>query len=161
MNPLKMPGEYAAIGKPGPQDWKVTDVIATASLIGGIFGKGGGRELDSALLLQDTQKRFGRKRGKRVWADLRTAEDPEAPVTVNPGKRFPYRAEPRRLRRGGAALPDRGSVRKLDVVKGERRREHQQPRRRRASAGCSRSRARARTRCSSRRASRSPASRSP
>ena len=25
VNPLKMPGEYAAIGKPtGPQDWKVT-----------------------------------------------------------------------------------------------------------------------------------------
>ena len=119
LNPLKMPGEYAAIGKPGPQDWKVTDVIATASLIGGIFGKGGGRELDSALLLQDAQKRFGRRSGKRVWADLRTAEDPEAPVTVNPAKRFPYRAEPRRLRRGGVALPDRGSVRKLDVVKGD------------------------------------------
>ena len=101
VNPLKMPGEYAAIGKPGPQDWKVTDVIATASLIGGIFGKGGGRELDSALLLQDARKRFGRRGGKRVWADLRTAEDPEAPVTVQ-GKRFPYRAEPRRLRRGGA-----------------------------------------------------------
>ena len=117
LNPLKMPGEYAAIGKPGPADWKVTDVIATASLIGGIFGKGGGRELDSALLLQDAQKRFGRKSGKRVWADLRNAEDPEAPVTVN-RKRFPYRAEPRKLRRGGVALPDRGSVRKVDVVKG-------------------------------------------
>jgi acyl-homoserine lactone acylase PvdQ len=119
LNPLKMPGEYAAIGKPGPQDWKVTDVIATSSLIGGIFGKGGGAELDSALLLQDAQKRFGRRSGKRVWADLRTAEDPEAPVTVNPAKRFPYRVEPRRLRRGGVALPDRGSVRKLDVVKGD------------------------------------------
>jgi Penicillin amidase len=119
LNPLKMPGEYAAIGKPGPQDWKVTDVIATASLIGGIFGKGGGSELDSALLLQDTRTRFGRRSGKRVWADLRTAEDPEAPVTVNPAQRFPYRAEPRRLRRGSVALPDRGSVRKLDVVKGD------------------------------------------
>jgi acyl-homoserine lactone acylase PvdQ len=114
VNPLKMPGEYAAIGKPtGPQDWKVTDVIATASLIGGIFGKGGGRELDSALLLQDTRSRFGRGRGKRVWADLRRAEDPEAPVTV--AKRFPYRAEPRKLRRGGAALPDRNSVKRVEV----------------------------------------------
>ena len=117
LNPLKMPGEYAAIGKPGPEDWKVTDVIATASLIGGIFGKGGGRELDSALLLQEAQTRFGRKRGKGVWADLRSAEDPEAPVTVN-RKRFPYRAEPRKLRRGGVVLPDRGSVRPLEVVKG-------------------------------------------
>jgi len=115
LNPLKMPGEYAAIGKPtGPQDWKVTDVIATASLIGGIFGKGGGRELDSALLLQDSRKRFGRRRGKRVWADLRTAEDPEAPVTVQK-KRFRYRAEPRRLRRGGVSMPDRGSVKRVAV----------------------------------------------
>ena len=161
VNPLKMPGEYAAVGKPGPQDWKVTDVIATASLIGGIFGKGGGRELDSALLLQDTQKRFGRRRGKRVWKDLRTAEDPEAPVTVNPRKRFRYRAEPRRLRRGGAALPDRGSVRKLDVVKGGAAASSAAAATTPASAGCSRSRGRARTRCSSRRASRSPASRSP
>ena len=32
INPLKMPGEYAAIGRPtGPVDWQVTDVIATAS----------------------------------------------------------------------------------------------------------------------------------
>ena len=117
LNPLKMPGEYVAIGRPGPEDWKVTDVIATASLIGGIFGKGGGRELDSALLLQEAQTRFGRKRGKRVWGDLRSAEEPEAPVTVR-GKRFPYRAEPRKLRRGGVVLPDRGSVRPLEVVKG-------------------------------------------
>jgi acyl-homoserine lactone acylase PvdQ len=115
LNPLKMPGEYAAIGKPGPEDWKVTDVIATASLIGGIFGKGGGDELDSALLLQNAQRRFGSRRGKRVWRDLRTAEDPEAPVTVA-RKRFPYRVEPRKLRAGGVALPDRGSVRKLEVA---------------------------------------------
>jgi acyl-homoserine lactone acylase PvdQ len=116
INPLKMPGEYAAIGKPqGPQDWKVTDVIATASLIGGIFGKGGGRELDSALLLQDAQKRFGRRRGKRVWADLRTAEDLEAPVTVN-RKRFPYRIEPRKLRRGGVSMPDRNTVKRVAVT---------------------------------------------
>lgn len=115
VNPTKMPGEYVAVGRPqGPEDWKVTDVIATASLIGGIFGKGGGRELDNALLLQSTRKRMGRRRGTRMWADLRTAEDPEAPVTVQ-GKRFPYRVEARRLRRGGAAMPDRGSVKRHKV----------------------------------------------
>jgi acyl-homoserine lactone acylase PvdQ len=119
LNPLKMPGEYAAIGKPtGPEDWKVTDVIATASLIGGIFGKGGGRELDSALLLRQAQGRFGRRPGRRVWRDLRSAEDPEAPVTVHGRKRFPYRVEPRRLRRGSLAIPDRGSVERTSVVEG-------------------------------------------
>ncbi len=40
----KMPYEYAAISKP-LEDWTGTDVIATASLIGGIFGKGGGNEV--------------------------------------------------------------------------------------------------------------------
>src|SRR5918992_4187953 len=77
LNPLKMPGEYAAIGRPtGPEDWTVTDVIATASLIGGIFGKGGGGELDSALLLRQAQGRFGARRGRRVWKGLRPAEEP-------------------------------------------------------------------------------------
>ena len=160
LNPLKMPGEYAAIGKPGPQDWKVTDVIATASLIGGIFGKGGGRELDSALLLQDTQKRFGRRSGKRVWTDLRTAEDPEAPGHREPGEALPLpsRAAPAAARRRGAPRPrQRAQARR---GQGQRRGERQRPRRHAASAACSRSRGRARTRCSCRRASPSPASRS-
>src|ERR671914_1699755 len=71
-NPLKMPGEYAAIGKPaGPESWKVTDVIATASLISGIFGKGGGRELESAQLLQQAVDRFGGEApGRGVFGDL-------------------------------------------------------------------------------------------
>src|SRR4051794_7787767 len=41
LDPTKMPAEYAAFGKM-PEHWKLTDVIAEASLIGGIFGKGGG-----------------------------------------------------------------------------------------------------------------------
>ena len=117
LDPTKMPGEYAAIGRPqGPEDWKATDVIATASLIGGIFGKGGGDELESALLFKAAQRRFGRRAGRRVWRDLRTAEDPEAPVTVNPRRRFPYRAEPRRVRRGSTALPDKGTLREAQTV---------------------------------------------
>src|SRR2546430_7149508 len=45
-DPTKLPAEYAALGQL-PQSWKGTDVIAEASLIGGIFGKGGGLELRS------------------------------------------------------------------------------------------------------------------
>jgi acyl-homoserine lactone acylase PvdQ len=117
LNALKMPGEYAAIGRPGgPEEWKPTDVIATAGLIGEIFGKGGGRELDSALLLQSAQDRFGDQGGADVWADLRTAEDPEAPVTVQGGTPFPYRVEPPSLQPGSLALPDRGSVKRTHVA---------------------------------------------
>ncbi|SEH15052.1 penicillin acylase family protein [Thermoleophilum album] len=115
----KLPAEYLAIGRPlGPDPWKVTDLIATASLIGGIFGKGGGGELQSALLLQEAQRRFGNRRGRAVWHDLREADDPEAPVTVE-GRRFPYQTEPRKLAPDSLALPDPGSVRFVDVVAGE------------------------------------------
>src|SRR5262249_8509664 len=44
IDPNKMPAEYAGLGK-APAMWTPTDVIAEASLIGGIFGKGGGAEV--------------------------------------------------------------------------------------------------------------------
>ena len=110
-NPLDsaslLPGEYAAIGKL-PQPFTETDVIAEASLIGGIFGRGGGAEVQSALALQAMQKRLGTARGKRTWADFREANDPEAPTTVQ-GKAFPYETAPAFAPKG-LALPDPGSV---------------------------------------------------
>jgi acyl-homoserine lactone acylase PvdQ len=107
LDPTKLPAEYPAIGQPqGPADWKPTDVVATADVVGAIFGAGGGRELPSALVLQRAQKRFGRKRGRRVWHDFRSADDPEAPTTVR--RRFPYEVPPRRPR--GVAMPDPGSI---------------------------------------------------
>jgi hypothetical protein len=107
LNPTKLPAEYAAFGKV-PQDWKATDVIATASLIGGIFGKGGGREVKSALALRAFEKRFGTKKGRKRWSDFRSKNDPEAPTTVNK-KRFPYMTASAFSKRG-LALPDPGSV---------------------------------------------------
>jgi acyl-homoserine lactone acylase PvdQ len=115
LDPTKMPGEYAAIGRPlGPDNWTCRDVVATASLVGGIFGKGGGRELDSALVFQGAKRRFGRKKGKKVWADFRNAEVKGAPTTVH-RKRFPYEATPRKRIRG-VALPDPGTLHEAEVV---------------------------------------------
>src|SRR3954454_12657759 len=107
LNPNLMPSEYAAFGKQ-VQDWKITDVIATASLIGGIFGKGGGNELRSALLLQALDQRFGDAKGKRAWRDFRSKEDPEAPTTVR-GRRFNYETTSPFAAKG-LALPDPGTV---------------------------------------------------
>jgi acyl-homoserine lactone acylase PvdQ len=116
LDPSKMPGEYPAIGRPqGPDDWRGSDAVAIASLVGGIFGTGGGRELDSALVLESARKRFGRVRGPRVWRDFRSAEDPEAPTTVR-GRSFPYEVPPRRRAAGSLALPDTGSVRREQTV---------------------------------------------
>ncbi len=112
-NPLLMPGEYPLLGHPGgPEDWEVTDVISIASLVAGIFGKGGGREVGSALVLQAAQKRFGKRAGKRAWADFRRANDPEAPTTVH-DTRFPYMKRPARPK---SAIPDPGTVVPQEVV---------------------------------------------
>ena len=102
-----MPYEYAAINKP-LEDWTGTDVIATASLIGGIFGKGGGNEVASAVALEEAKDRFGGAAGEQAWRDFRRQDDPEAPTTVKSGNgSFEYPAQ-----RGssGVALPDEGSL---------------------------------------------------
>ena len=120
LNPAKMPGEYVAIGRPqGPEPWKRTDVLVTASLVGGIFGKGGGAELQWSEIRQALRERFGKRRGTRVMRDFRSAEDPEAPVTVHKG-RFPYQRPVRRPRKGSRAVPDPGSLRYHDVVAARR-----------------------------------------
>ena len=107
IDPRLLPAEYAAFGKT-PEDFTQTDLIAEASLIGGIFGKGGGNEVGSALFERALEKRFGAKKGRRAWADFRSKNDPEAPTTVKT-KRFPYETASAFSKRG-LALPDRGSV---------------------------------------------------
>ena len=117
-NPTKLPGEYSLIDPsqsiclPGHQ-WKVTDVIAIASLVAGIFGKGGGGELGAAQSLEAARQRFGAAAGRKVWADFQSFNDPEAPTTVH-GKSFPYGQPPaqpqgRRPARPGHACSPRTS----------------------------------------------------
>ena len=114
MDPTKLPGEYAAINDfDGPDDFVPADVVATAAVAGAIFGVGGGEELKSALALQAARKRFGRRRGERVWRDFRSVDDPEGPTTVH-RKRFPYARHPRHRR--GTALPDRGTVKMAEIL---------------------------------------------
>jgi acyl-homoserine lactone acylase PvdQ len=100
------PGEYTLLGRK-IEPFKSTDVIAIASLIGGIFGRGGGNELNSALTLQALVHRMGAKAGKRAWLGFRSKNDPEAPTTIS--QRFPYETASAFSKRG-LAMPDRNSV---------------------------------------------------
>ncbi len=112
----KMPGEYAAIGRAlGPDPWRVTDIIATASLVGGIFGKGGGQELTQMELRRSFVERYGSRRGQALWREWAAFEDADAPTTVR-GRRFPYQTPPRRPARRGLAIADAGSLRRTRVV---------------------------------------------
>ncbi len=118
LNPTLLPVEYPALGRPlGPEPWKVSDVLNVASLIGAQLGKGGGDELEQVQLLMADMARFGARRGLQVWQDLRSADDPEAPVTATASKGFPYGQVPRRPL-GGAALPDPGTLKFVPTTVG-------------------------------------------
>lgn len=81
LDPNKLPAEYPALQQI-PQPWKREDVVAIASLVGGIFGKGGGRELQNYCGLRAMGATLGSAAAARaVFDDLRFANDPEAPTT--------------------------------------------------------------------------------
>ena len=96
------PAEYGAL-QIRPEPFKPTDVVYIASLVGGIFGKGGGGEYTNAKWLQKLIAKFGAVEGRRVYDDLRERNDPEAPTTADTP--FPY--EPKRPGDPAAiAMPD-------------------------------------------------------
>ncbi|WHM39484.1 penicillin acylase family protein [Streptomyces sp. BPTC-684] len=109
------PGEYVLTGKIDAitnvgeiQPFKVTDLIALASVVGGLFGGGGGGEVQAALSLQAAQAKYGVAEGTKVWESFRERNDPEAALTVHDGTSFPYATKPANAR--GTAMPDPGTV---------------------------------------------------
>ncbi|MGW6707141.1 penicillin acylase family protein, partial [Streptomyces sp. NPDC054956] len=109
------PGEYVLTGHINSitnageiQPFKLTDLIALASVVGGLFGGGGGGEVQAALSLLSAQQKYGLEEGTRVWESFREREDPEAVLTVHDGSSFPYAQKPANPQ--GTALPDAGSV---------------------------------------------------
>lgn len=116
---LDFPGEYDLTGNSnllgnGIQPFTATDVVAIASLIGGIFGSGGGMELQSALVKEAAEAKYGVPLGDRMWAALREQNDPEATLTLHDGQQFPYGQAPADT--SGVAMPDPGSVQAEPVV---------------------------------------------
>ncbi|MEU8569748.1 penicillin acylase family protein [Streptomyces pathocidini] len=109
------PGEYVLTGHVDAitnigeiEPFKLTDLISLTSVVGGLFGNGGGGEVRSALSLLAAQQKYGPAEGAKVWESFRMRNDPEAALTVHDGKRFPYAGKPDQAR--GTALPDPGSV---------------------------------------------------
>ncbi len=99
------PAEYAALQKT-PEPWTRADLTYVASLVGGIFGKGGGAEYDNAIWLQRLQAKFGDRVGRQVYNDLREKNDLDAPTTSS--VRTPYGGGRIAEGRPGVALPDLG-----------------------------------------------------
>lgn len=115
------PGEYVLTGKVDAitnigeiQPFKVTDMIALASVVGGLFGNGGGGEVEAALSLMQAQSKYGVEKGTKVWEGFRGRNDPEAVLTLHDGSSFPYAGKPDTAR--GQAMPDEGSVEPEQLV---------------------------------------------
>lgn len=101
------PAEYAALQK-RPEPWTAADVVYVASLVGGIFGKGGGTEYRNAVWLQRLTARFGRTRALGLYRDLRHKQDPDTPTTI--ATRTPWGgSDAVQPGLAGVALPDLGS----------------------------------------------------
>jgi len=55
-----MPAEYDAIGQPqGPAPFTIENLVSIATLVGGIFGNGGGDQLYNAMLYENLAQKFG------------------------------------------------------------------------------------------------------
>ncbi|WP_328550616.1 MULTISPECIES: penicillin acylase family protein [unclassified Streptomyces] len=115
------PGEYVLTGhkdsitNAGTIDhFKITDLVALASVVGSLFGSGGGGEVNNALSLVAAQSKYGVEEGTKVWESFRERNDPEAVLTVHNGESFPYASKPADPQ--GEALPDAGSVTQEPLV---------------------------------------------
>jgi acyl-homoserine lactone acylase PvdQ len=93
--------------------WTRNDVIAIAALIGARFGVGGGDEARRAQMLSALQARLGAAKGRAVWNDLRSEQDPEAPVSVD--GTFSAHVQPGD--ESGNVVVDAGSLKEAAVVK--------------------------------------------
>jgi acyl-homoserine lactone acylase PvdQ len=101
-NPKLLPVEYHIFGTPQP--WTPADVLGVASLIGGMFGDGGGGELSNAVLLQYLQGQLGKSAGSTAFTSFKEQNDPAAPTTVV-DKAFPYEI-PGKINPATVAIPD-------------------------------------------------------
>ncbi|GGR14106.1 penicillin acylase [Streptomyces aurantiogriseus] len=109
------PGEYVLTGHKDSitnagtiAHFELTDLVALGSVIGALFGSGGGGEVNNAVSLLAAQEKYGVEQGTKVWESFRERNDPEAVMTLHDGKSFPYAVKPENPQ--GLALPDPGSV---------------------------------------------------
>ncbi|MFC0530689.1 penicillin acylase family protein [Phytohabitans kaempferiae] len=116
------PGEYVLTGHldaitnaGGPERFTMTDLIAIAGVVGGLFGGGGGNEMQSALVRIAARAKYGPTEGDAVWRAFRSQNDPETVLTLHDGQSFPYGSAPDDA--PSVVMPDAGSARPEPIVR--------------------------------------------
>ncbi|MEW9531330.1 penicillin acylase family protein [Microbispora sp. NPDC049125] len=119
------PGEYVLTGHldaitnaGGPVDFTMTDLIAISGVIGGLFGGGGGAEMQSALVRVAARAKYGTAAGDQVWAAFREQNDPETVLTLHDGQSFPSGTAPAGAT--GVVLPDAAGTAPVDITENEK-----------------------------------------
>jgi len=107
------PGEYD-LTNTSMTSFTETDMIAIAAVIGGLFGSGGGGEMQSALVKEAAEAAYGVTQGDAIWTALREQNDPETTLTLHNGQSFPYGETSGTTT--GVAMPDAGSVASVNIV---------------------------------------------
>ncbi|HXC51049.1 MAG TPA: penicillin acylase family protein, partial [Candidatus Limnocylindrales bacterium] len=107
------PVEYYGLGIDPIPFFTKTDVLSIAVFLEFLFGAGGGNEHNNAAFLAKLQTNLGAGPGESLWRDLRSAEEPDAPVTTDLS--FPYLIQGP-VDDNAVAIPDTGSVVGHDAV---------------------------------------------
>lgn len=101
----RLPAEYALLGQT-PGEWVDEDPVAIATLIGGIFGRGGGRELENQCRLEVLGRRIGDEAEARaIFDDLRFA-DFAGPTTSSDAAEYPTELVAAELPSAEPSVPD-------------------------------------------------------
>ena len=82
-DPSLQPIEHKLLGVGRPEPWVPEDAVAIATLVGGIFGRGGGREVENACGLQRLTANLGGDAltARTIFDDLHFVDDPASPTT--------------------------------------------------------------------------------
>ncbi|MEY9940143.1 penicillin acylase family protein [Streptacidiphilus sp. MAP5-3] len=120
-NSRTFPGEYDLTGQVNAitnqgaiQPFKLTDLVALSSVIGALFGSGGGNQIQSALVKEAADAKYGATEGDQVWNSFREREASSAVTTLHDGQSYNYGQDPPKPQ--GVAMPDPGSVTPQQLV---------------------------------------------
>lgn len=104
---------YFRYSKDGYTPWTVEDVVAATALIGAVFGRGGGNQVEDSSILADIEKRLGPTEGMEVFDDLRQQQDADTPTTIS--TRYVYEPVPSGATPGSLVV-DAGSVQSVPAL---------------------------------------------
>src|SRR5205085_6288850 len=104
---IGQPVEYYGLGIEEIPFFTKTDVLSVAVFLEFLFGAGGGNEHNNAAFLAKLESDLGAGPGESLWRDLRSQEEPDAPVTTEVS--FPYLVQGA-VNPAAVAIPDTGSL---------------------------------------------------